>query len=638
MRNVNNDDEKSKKRLMTVVILILVTLLILSSVFIYYKYFADKEIVQEKKEEPKIIDARISPLENQGLVLEVLRIRHRGLLDKLMTPGKSWENKPSFYFISNMDGLEYVSKDVTQHGRTTEVLFTTWDTMFEENKIMKDAEEEQETSTVTLTIMEQVKSGLLGRKTSNEERDSLTVTYDYRTGRWSGDDTFKDYDGYGHYLGETFEIWFNLYQIDNDNDFIPYWTEANILGTDPTVDDSKLDPDGDGIPTAWEWKWGYDPFTWDDHNNLDPDLDGLSNIEEYQMAIWFADPFIQDIYMEVDYMGSGGLFDPPHVLFEESKQGIIERFAEHNIRVYVDDGWSNSPKHGGGDILHHIDKISFDSGMMLQFYNNYFPEERRGIFRYLVVGHGGGFSAASKNNICDTIQISYLSVKFKPKDQIINFIFKGVLPTERGNRIRLGSLILHEMAHSCSISAETCNFGGIDNMSYGNALFPNKNYKSTWGQYRSVMNYLYTNGPKVFDLSHGDNGPPYDQNDWGYMFVGSFQYNTEIIGEPYYKSYTGVTLVQNEWRVTGYTFDANLTEKFIQYIGDWSPIDPIKVNWSVYKLVDKENYPNSREIKVFAKLKIKTTQQWVLNQEADLDSEGNLQFYSFDAIPKERIP
>jgi hypothetical protein len=121
------------------------------------------------------------------------------------------------------------------------------------------------------------------------------------------------------------------------------------------------------------------------------------------------------------------------------------------------------------------------------------------------------------------------------------------------------------------------------------------------------------------------------------MFVGSFQYNTEIIGEPYYKSYTGVTLVQNEWRVTGYTFDANLTEKFIQYIGDWSPIDPIKVNWSVYKLIDQEKNPNSREIKVFAKLKIKTTQQWVLYQNGDLDSQGNMQFYSFDAVLNERM-
>ncbi|VVB60886.1 Uncharacterised protein [uncultured archaeon] len=250
--NAQNVKKKFKKSVMAEVALLLVIFLIFSTIFIYYEYFADKAIAQETKEESTSIDDRISPLENQGVVLEVLRIRYRGLLDKLMKPGNSWTDTPTFYFITNMDGLEYVSKDVTQHGRTTEVLFHTWDTIGQENKIMKDVEEEQETSTVTLTIVEQVKSGLFGRKTSDVERDSVSVTYDYRTGRWSGDDTFKDYDGYGHYLGVTFEIWFNLYQIDYDNDFIPYWTEVNILGTDPTVDDSKLDPDGDGIPTSWE--------------------------------------------------------------------------------------------------------------------------------------------------------------------------------------------------------------------------------------------------------------------------------------------------------------------------------------------------------------------------------------------------
>ena len=186
MPDVNTDNKKSKKRLLTIIALILVILFIISSVVIYYRYFAEKEIVQEKKEESMIIDDRISPLENQGVVLEVLRIRHRGLLGKLITPGNSWKNVPSFYFITNMDGLEYISKDVTQHGRTTEVLFNTWDTISQENKIMKDAEEEQETSTVTLTIVEKVKSGLFGRKTSDVEQGSLTVTYDYRTGRWSG--------------------------------------------------------------------------------------------------------------------------------------------------------------------------------------------------------------------------------------------------------------------------------------------------------------------------------------------------------------------------------------------------------------------------------------------------------------------
>ncbi|PNX52652.1 MAG: hypothetical protein BV458_08515, partial [Thermoplasmata archaeon M9B2D] len=137
-----------KKTLVTKVTAVFVALLIISTAFLYYGYIATTEKVQETQEEPVRIDDRISPLENQGLTLEVLRIRHRGCLERLMKPGNSWKTNPSFYFISNMDGLEYASKDVTQHGRTAEILFNTWDTMFEENKIMKDAEEEQQTSTV----------------------------------------------------------------------------------------------------------------------------------------------------------------------------------------------------------------------------------------------------------------------------------------------------------------------------------------------------------------------------------------------------------------------------------------------------------------------------------------------------------
>jgi hypothetical protein len=627
---------RRKQKIIIGVSLLVIACLLVSGTYVYFEYYATKKVTPPQQTSVTI-DDRISPLENQGVVLEILRIRDRTLIDKLLKPGKSWENKPSFYFISNIDGLEYVSKDVTQHGRTTEVMFNTWDTMFEENKIMKDVPEEQETSVITLTIMEQIKSGLLGLKTQNVERDSFSVTYDFRTGRWSGKDNFKDHDGYGYYLGETFEIWFNIYQIDFDGDFIPYWTEVNILGTDPTVDDSKLDPDGDGIPTAWEWKWGYDPFTWDDHENLDPDLDGLSNIEEYQMAKWFADPYIQDIYYEVDYMGSGGLFDPPHPLFEESKQGLIERFSEHNIKLFIDDGWPDGPENGGGQELPHIAKISQDSGMMLQFYDHYFPDERKGIFRYLVIGHGGGFQHPSKNNVYDTTQIAYISARFKPLQMAFNFILGGAVPTARGKRVQLGSLILHEMAHSCSIDADNCHFGGIDNISMGTYLFPNKNYVKTWGQYHSVLNYLYTNNPKTFDLSDGQNGPPYDQNDWGYMFVGYFQYNANLIEEPYYEAGTGETLVKSEFRVTDYTYDANLTEQFVNYIGDYSPIDPIKVNWSVYKIINKEKNPNYRDIKIFAQPRIITTQQWVLNQEANLDAIGNLWFYSFDKLLKEKI-
>jgi len=617
---------------------ILIAILLISGTFVYIEYYYKEEKTEEKPMETMVIDNRISPLENQGVVLEVLRIRHRGLLERLLKTGNSWEDTPSFYYITNMDGLEYTSKDVQQHGHVTEVFYTTWDTMGQESKVVKDVEEENETATITLSIVERVKSGLLGRKTSDIERDSFTVTYDFRSGRWSGDDNFKDYDGYGHYLGETFEIWFNIYQMDYDGDFIPYWTEVNILGTDPTVDDSKLDPDGDGIPTSWEWKWKYDPFTWDDHRDLDPDMDGLSNLQEYQMAKWFADPFIQDIYIEVDHMGKAtgisGLFDPPHILYEESQQGIIERFAEHNIQVFFDDGgpgWANGPTHGGGDVLPHVDRISQDGGQILQYYTNYFPEERRGIFRYLVIGHAGGFSIPAVNNIYDCIYISNL-LNYKLFPKIMRYLQTGWVPTERGNRFVMGSQLLHELAHSCSLDADNCDFEGIDNIS-GSWMFTKQ---SPWNQYKSSLNYMLMYH-YVFDLSDGKNGPPYDQDDWSMIFPGFFKFNSELIEDPYYAPTGGKNVVESEWMVTNFTYDANLTEKFVKYIGDYSPVNQFQVNWSVYKLIDTEKNPNYKEIRVYAQPKIKTTQQWVLYTEGDLDSEGNMIFYSFDDILKEKI-
>jgi hypothetical protein len=276
---------------------------------------------------------------------------------------------------------------------------------------------------------------------------------------------------------------------------------------------------------------------------------------------------------------------------------------------------------------------------MLQFYNNYFPDERKGIFRYLVLGHGGGFQHPSKGNVYDTTQISYASGNFfRPIQKIKDYVLLGLVPTDRGKRVALGSLILHEMAHSCSVDADNCAFEGIDNISYGLALFPNKEYKDTWGQYHSVLNYLYANGPKIFDLSNGDNGPPYDQNDWGYMFIGYFQYNANLVEEPYYEPTAGENLVMNEKPgVTGYMYDENLTEKFEQYIGEWSPIDPIQVNWSVYKLIDNVNNPYSHGIKVLAQPKIKTTQQWVFYGDGDLDLNGNLLFYSYEDILEEKM-
>lgn len=618
MKKVN---KKSRQRTLSGLSLIIIIILIASAVFVYYEYFEEEKIEEEIVE--KEIDNRISPLTNQGLVFEVQRIRHRGLYDKLMTRGNAWKNNPNFYFVTNMDGLEYKSKDVAALGAASEILFPTWDTMFQENKIMRDADEEQETSEVSLTIVERVKTGLLKRKTKDIERDKINLKYDYRTGRWTGDDYLKDEDGYGHYRGKTFEVWFNIYQIDYDRDYIPYWTEVNVLGTDPRTNDGLLDPDNDGIPTDWEWKWGYNPNCWDDHLHLDPDLDGIENHEEYKLRKWFADPFSQDVYVEVDYMGKGGFFDPPHILYKESQQALIEVYSRHNIKLYFDDGWPSTPANAGGEVLSHVKTVSQDSGMVLQWYTHHFPDERKGIFRYCIVGHEGNFNHPAKSNVYDTMFISY---NFGLKQIILGAINNREM-NKRIIRLKVASTLMHEMGHTLGITP--WSFEGCDNLTYTHGRAASKEFDRTWGQYWSVMNYYHMYNKNLLDYSDGSNGPPYDQNDWEKIFVASFQYNAELVEEIFFEppGLDKVIQEETEFGVRGYVLDEALTDQFNKNIKGWSPVDPIEVEWRVYKLEDQEEYPNDRALKIFVRQKTPYT-VWLLYSEASLDIEDNIQIYS----------
>ena len=63
--------------------------------------------------------------------------------------------------------------------------------------------------------------------------------------------------------------------------------------TDPLINDANRDDDNDGVPLLWEWRYGYDPFTYDDHRHIDPECDGLNNYEEYLVSEWRSDPFSQ---------------------------------------------------------------------------------------------------------------------------------------------------------------------------------------------------------------------------------------------------------------------------------------------------------------------------------------------------------
>ena len=77
---------KHKQKVIIAVSLLVIACLLVSGVYVYFEYYTVKKETP-LQQTPVPIDDRISPLENQGVVLEVLRIRHRGLLEKLITFG-----------------------------------------------------------------------------------------------------------------------------------------------------------------------------------------------------------------------------------------------------------------------------------------------------------------------------------------------------------------------------------------------------------------------------------------------------------------------------------------------------------------------------------------------------------------------
>ncbi len=612
-----------KKNTITLVTIIIV-IIILSGAYYSITYFSEKPKQIEQQEIQPIIDDQISPGGNQALLVEINRIRHRGIIDAMLYSGLRMPDPPSFYYSCTRDGNTFVSKDVSAAGGVSdEQLFTTWDTMCQENRIQEDIEEEQATVDVTISIWERVPSGILGRKHNDAEKETIGVIYDFRTGRWAGNDFFLDNDGYGHYVGDTFEVWFTIYQTDVDGDKIPYWTEVNVLHTDPLFDDSKNDPDGDGIPTDWEWFWKYDPHSWDDYANLDPDIDGLSNLEEYQMRKYFADPFNQDIYMEVDGMEKAGFFDPAHVFYEESAQMMIERFAQHGINFYIDTGWPGGPSNGGGELLPHYDTISQESGLMLQFYRHNFADERKGIFRYMIVGHNAGFCIPSELNHYDTLVIDSSLYKL----YLRRFAF-----TPRTQRIVTAAAALHELGHSLGIGPWT--FGGNDNLTYVNGREAKQEYRDTWGNYYSVMNYYHIWDKKLADYSDGSNGPPYDQNDWENFYLPTFNIDANAVEDPIIEP-PGTDRVINEtpepiWM--HWLLDENLTITYQESFADKCYVENVDAEFRVYvpSQYDTNNI-YGRSVKIYAKPHTGTTySQWSLIAEGTLDVNGNILFYSLD--------
>jgi hypothetical protein len=223
----------------------------------------------------------------------------------------------------------------------------------------------------------------------------------------------------------------------------------------------------------------------------------------------------------------------------------------------------------------------------------------------------------------------------KPIKAFKNLITLGVVPTPRGLRCATAGGLMHEIGHSIGIGVQP--FEGVDNYTYGNYWFPKKSYK--YSAYKSVMNYLYTHRLNLIDFSDGSNGEPYDQNDWEKIFVPGFQQNDPLIEEPHFQPPAKpeqIVMDEVDFYITGYVTDDELTKKIQEEMGEYSPVDPIPVDWLVLKLEDKDEYPDYRDIKILVKPLVPEG-LWIEYEEADLDDNGEIQFYSQQALVDEAL-
>jgi hypothetical protein len=236
------------------------------------------------------------------------------------------------------------------------------------------------------------------------------------------------------------------------------------------------------------------------HSTLDPDHDGLTNIEECYAEQWGAHPFEKDVFWELDWMRStktDKTNKPDASLLAEIKQA----FADHNISLHVDTG-----ELGGGEEIPYEESFSIvdlRDYYWAYFLHNDINNPRKGIFHY-------GF-------ICDDGPSA--GNAFFGWDNLDSFIVSadkigGKRPSLSRERFIVGGAV-HELGHTLALTVD--DHRGNDNTI---ATLPFTKEWLLYLPYRSCMNYWYTYEVLVF--SDGNLGPT-DFDDWHHMDLSFFK-------------------------------------------------------------------------------------------------------------------
>lgn len=426
------------------------------------------------------------PLVDISVTVEIKKIRFLAIDDLKTFPRNTRSDNPNFYVKVGINEEEFTS-DIW------------YDTKYVHNPAWNatlNVPDDQEFVTITIQLLSKETQDVPYDISGDPDKYDVTLIYSIKTGHWTGDDYLGDPSGYGRLNGcddgniynndRACELWFDIWQNDYDGDRIPYWAEVYILGTDPMVDDRYIDHDDDGIPTWWEYKWGYDPMIWDDHENLDPDGDSLNNIEEYLTSEWLSDPLRKDVFVEMDIMGDGPNGEKTYFP-ENSGELITTAFNKQNIVFHLDRGTM-----GGHDIIPFDDYV--DRRYLDNIYNQYFLNEdpdnwRRGVFHYGLVVYEAGIAGYT----------------FRPNSFLIasSRVEKIASKPLVEREIAYASVYMHELGHTFGFWP----IPGHNRLSY----YP---WQLGWWlnrPYRSCMNYGWTY--LIVDYSDGSRRIP-DLDDW----------------------------------------------------------------------------------------------------------------------------
>jgi nitrous oxidase accessory protein NosD len=270
-----------------------------------------------------------------------------------------------------------------------------------------------------------------------------------------------------------------------------------------TIVSVDSDTDGDGIPDWWENRYGYSATKKDDHLSLDPDQDGLNNYEECLTNQWGSNPFIKDLFIEIDIM------DDSYGLSEKKIEQMYQRFANHGINLHIDDGIMN-----GGEVIEQRDYVNY--GVLIDLYWEYFLHNnptnwRKGVFHYVVLSDSLFKSMPGFVFIgWDEADAFSLSMEYYEKE-IPQAIRSHVLAT----------VFMHELGHTLGLFHDV--FPGIDNESHLIPfLTPFIKGQLTYYRYLSCMSYQYA--WQILDYSDGSRGKG-DFNDWKNIDLTFFQHS-----------------------------------------------------------------------------------------------------------------